>query len=92
MNRAIVLTNGILQTSDAKTAHGLIRGTERFDICGIIDGPATAGQDAGELLDGQHRNIPIFASLENALLSLDAVDYLIIGIATVRGDFDCKDF
>lgn len=85
MNRAIVLTNGILQTSDAKTAHGLIRGTERFDICGIIDGPATAGQDAGELLDGQHRNIPIFASLENALLSLEAVDYLIIGIATVGG-------
>jgi uncharacterized NAD-dependent epimerase/dehydratase family protein len=85
MNKAIVLTNGILQTSDAKTAHGLIRGTERFDICGIIDGPETAGQDAGELLDGKVRSIPIFSTLEDALNSIDSIEFLIIGIATVGG-------
>ena len=31
-NDAIVLTNGLLTSADAKTAHGLIRGTERFNI------------------------------------------------------------
>ena len=37
MNNAIVLTNGLLKALDAKTAHGLIRGTERFTIKGVVD-------------------------------------------------------
>ncbi|MCA0237115.1 MAG: DUF1611 domain-containing protein [Bacteroidetes bacterium] len=85
MKKALVLTNGLLHTNDAKTAHGLIRGSERFDIAGIIDGPATAGKDAGELLDGTHRGIPVFDSLASALEQLQSVQYLIIGIATVGG-------
>ena len=85
MNNAIVLTNGLLTSSDAKTAHGLIRGTERFTIVGIVDCEATAGQDAGELLDGRHRGIPVFANFENAIAQLREVQYLIIGVATVGG-------
>ena len=37
MNNAIILTNGLLKALDAKTAHGLIRGTERFTIKGVVD-------------------------------------------------------
>jgi uncharacterized NAD-dependent epimerase/dehydratase family protein len=85
MKNAIVLTDGLLMTSDAKTAHGLIRGTERFDIIGLVDGEANAGKDAGELLDGKHRGIPVFATMEAALENLKNVDCLIIGIATVGG-------
>ena len=84
-NRALVLTQGYLERNDAKTAHGLIRGTDRFQIAGIIDGPKTAGQDAGELLDGTNRNIPVFADLEQALQGTKDVRYLIIGIATIGG-------
>jgi uncharacterized NAD-dependent epimerase/dehydratase family protein len=84
MNKAIVLTNGILTHSDAKTAHGLIRGTERFNIVGVVDDATTAGKDAGELLDGKHRNIPIYATLVEALAA-EQPSYLIIGIATVGG-------
>ncbi|MFM2145197.1 MAG: hypothetical protein RL732_33 [Bacteroidota bacterium] len=87
MNRAIVLTNGLLTQPDAKTAHGLIRGTERFTIAGVIDGKETAGKDAGELLDGKHRNIPVFETLGQALQELKEVEYLIIGVATVGGKF-----
>ena len=47
MNNAIVLTDGLLMTSDAKTAHGLIRGTERYNIIAVVDSQATAGKDAG---------------------------------------------
>ena len=47
MNNAIILTNGLLKALDAKTAHGLIRGTERFTIKGVVDYAETAGQDAG---------------------------------------------
>ncbi|KAF0236624.1 MAG: hypothetical protein FD183_1639, partial [Chitinophagaceae bacterium] len=67
MNNALILTNGLLTTSDAKTAHGLIRGTERFSIKGIIDQDETAGKDAGELLDGIYRNIPIYSNLQQAI-------------------------
>jgi len=85
MNNAIILTNGILQHSDAKTAHGLIRGTERFKIVAVVDNEKTAGKDAGEVLDGTPRNIPIFASLDSALKTIPNIHYLIIGIATVGG-------
>ncbi|NBB30023.1 DUF1611 domain-containing protein [Cellulophaga sp. BC115SP] len=85
MNKAIVLTNGLLETNDAKTAHGLIRGTERFEIVGVIDTPKLSGQDAGEVLDGKHRNIPVFGSLEEAIEQLLEINYLIIGVATVGG-------
>ena len=84
MNKALILTNGILTHSDAKTAHGLIRGTERFTIVGVVDDASTAGKDAGELLDGKHRDIPIYTTLADALAAEQA-SYLIIGIATVGG-------
>jgi uncharacterized NAD-dependent epimerase/dehydratase family protein len=84
-NKAIVLTDGLLMTSDAKTAHGLIRGTERFNIIGLVDGEANAGKDAGVLLDGKHRDIPVFATMDAAIGQLEKVDYLIIGVATVGG-------
>jgi uncharacterized NAD-dependent epimerase/dehydratase family protein len=83
--RALILTQGYLDTFEAKTAHGLIRGTDRFEIAGIIDGPETAGKDAGELLDGKHRNIPVFRNLAEALAEVSDAGHLIIGIATVGG-------
>jgi len=85
MKNAIVLTDGLLMTSDAKTAHGLIRGTERFNIIGLVDGETNAGKDAGFLLDGKHRGIPVFATMDAAIEALEKVDYLIIGVATVGG-------
>ncbi|MBX2844455.1 MAG: DUF1611 domain-containing protein [Flammeovirgaceae bacterium] len=82
---AIVLTSGLLDTKNAKTAHGLIRGTERYNIVGIID-EKFEGQDAGEVLDGKKRNIPIYKSVEAFQCdSSEKADYLIIGIATKGG-------
>jgi uncharacterized NAD-dependent epimerase/dehydratase family protein len=85
MNNALLLTNGLLHKSDAKTAHGLIRGTDRFHIVGVVDGPDNAGKDAGVVLDGKHRDIPVFASLDEALSILHDVQWLVIGVATVGG-------
>ncbi len=82
--KAIVLTNGLLTHSDAKTAHGLIRGSERFEVVAVID-QLSAGQDAGEVLDGKHRDIPVYASVAAALAVLDNIQFCIIGIATVGG-------
>jgi uncharacterized NAD-dependent epimerase/dehydratase family protein len=85
MNNAIILTNGLLKALDAKTAHGLIRGTERFVVKGVVDCEETKGSDAGELLDGKHRNIPVFANFNEAISTLSDIQYLIIGVATVGG-------
>jgi uncharacterized NAD-dependent epimerase/dehydratase family protein len=85
MNNAIILTNGLLKALDAKTAHGLIRGTERFTIKGVVDCAATAGQDAGILLDGKNRNIPVFENLQEAIKGLTDIQFLVIGVATVGG-------
>lgn len=75
----------MLDTSNAKTCHGLIRGTERFDILAVID-YKQAGRDAGEVLDGQNRNMPIFASVNDYLQSgLPAPTYCIVGVALHGG-------
>ncbi len=78
---ALILTNGRLATADAKTAHGLIRGTERFTIVGVID-PLSCGKDAGDIVDGRFRNIPVFESVGTFLdHSRQKPDYGIIGVA-----------
>jgi uncharacterized NAD-dependent epimerase/dehydratase family protein len=82
--KAMILTNGLLTSTDAKTAHGLIRFTERYQIAAVID-PPTAGRDAGEVLDGKKRNIPVYATVEEALDTETDIQYLIIGVATVGG-------
>ncbi|MHA4807043.1 DUF1611 domain-containing protein [Flavitalea flava] len=84
METAIVLTAGLLHTADAKTAHGLIRESNRFRIVGLVD-PLQAGKDAGEVLDGKHRNIPVYATVGEALAHKPA--FCIVGVATTGGIF-----
>jgi len=82
---AIVLTGGYLDTNSAKTAHGLIRGTDRFTIVGVID-EKHPGKDAGEVLDGHTRNIPIYNSItEFAATAPVKASYCIVGVATKGG-------
>lgn len=82
---AIVITGGKLDTPSAKTAHGLIRGTDRFNIVGVIDA-GHAGKDAGEVLDGRKRNIRVFASIADYVKkSPDQASYCIVGLATKGG-------
>ncbi|MEQ8424254.1 MAG: DUF1611 domain-containing protein, partial [Cyclobacteriaceae bacterium] len=82
---AIVITAGYLDSVNGKTAHGLIRGTERFTIVGVIDSKS-AGKDAGEVLDGKKRNIPIYATIGDFVAqSKEKADYCIIGVATKGG-------
>ncbi len=84
-SNAIIITAGHLDSSNGKTAHGLIRGTERFNIVGVID-DKHPGKDAGEVLDGKKRNIPIYASLSDFHKSgKEKAVYAIVGVATKGG-------
>jgi uncharacterized NAD-dependent epimerase/dehydratase family protein len=84
-SNSIVITGGLLDTISAKTAHGLIRGTDRFNILGVVDNKYQ-GKDAGEMLDGRKRNIPVYGSIaEFVKLSGAKAKYCIIGVATKGG-------
>lgn len=91
MNEAIILCEGNLATNTGKTARGLVRYSKKYRIAGVIDS-TQAGEDAGEVVDGVRRNIPVFASLDDALSSLpEKPDWLIVGVATIGG-FLPKEF
>lgn len=81
---AFLLSNGALQSKDAKTSHGLIRSSDRFKIKAVIDS-GSAGKDAGEVLDGINRGIPVYGTLDMAIEKEGKPDYCIIGVATVGG-------
>jgi len=82
---ACILTNGKLDHIDAKTAHGLIRGTDRYDIIGVVDA-AHAGRDAGEVLDGRTRDIMVYSSIADLLdKSPLKPEFAIIGVALSGG-------
>jgi uncharacterized NAD-dependent epimerase/dehydratase family protein len=84
---ALVLCDGFFASINGKTAHGLVRGSERYRVVGVVDEP-TAGRDAGEVLDGVPRGIPVFASVSEALECLPLKpDYAIVGVATSGGVF-----
>ncbi|HEX8038881.1 MAG TPA: DUF1611 domain-containing protein [Chryseosolibacter sp.] len=82
---AIVITGGYLETISAKTAHGLIRGTDRFTIVGVIDSK-NAGKDAGAVLDGKKRDIPVYSTITDFVKSSKTrAQYCVVGLATKGG-------
>lgn len=81
---AFLLSNGILHKKNAKTSHGLIRSSDRFNIKAVIDS-VSSGKDAGEALDGINRGIPVYASLDEAIEKEGKPDYCIVGVATMGG-------
>ncbi len=84
-SNAIVITGGYLETISAKTAHGLIRGTDRFNIVGVVDSKS-AGKDAGAVLDGKSRNIPVYATITDFVKNPKTkARYCVVGLATKGG-------
>ena len=67
--KALVYADGAYNTPNGKTAHGLVRFTERYDIVGVID-YRYAGQDAGMVLDNRKNNIPVFMDFDEAINKL----------------------
>jgi uncharacterized NAD-dependent epimerase/dehydratase family protein len=85
---AIVYCEGAFQTTNGKTAHGLVRFTRRYNVMAVIDSTC-CGCDAGELLDGELNGIPIVANLDEALARARdeerPASHFVIGIAPDGG-------
>jgi uncharacterized NAD-dependent epimerase/dehydratase family protein len=85
---AIVYCEGAYNTTNGKTAHGLVRFTERFKVLSIIDSKYS-GKDAGMVLDNKENGIPIYASFkeafQTAVNSNINVTHFVIGLAPDGG-------
>lgn len=85
---AIVYCEGMFQTTNGKTAHGLVRRCERYRILSVIDS-RSSGRDAGELLDGRPKGIPILSDLSSALADAHSREieptHFVIGLAPDGG-------
>jgi uncharacterized NAD-dependent epimerase/dehydratase family protein len=87
---AVVYCAGAFNTPNGKTAHGLVRFTKRYRVLSVVD-PAYAGKDAGEVLDGIPKEVPVLTSIDEAIrVARDAgspASHLVVGLAPDGGRF-----
>jgi len=82
-NTAIVYADRLFACADGKTAHGLVRFSKRFNVACVVDTTLNEG-DAGEILDGNKRGIPLYNNLEKAL-KLTKADTFVVGAVSEGG-------
>ncbi|MGB5759785.1 MAG: DUF1611 domain-containing protein [Acidimicrobiales bacterium] len=83
--RAIVYCEANFGAIDGKTANGLVRHSEKYEIVSVIDS-RLAGHDAGMVLDGEPNGIPVCGDLDGALTEAGAKPELfIVGVAPTSG-------
>ncbi len=83
--RAVVYAEANFGAIDGKTANGLVRHSERYEIVSVIDS-RLAGQDAGMVLDGKPNGIRVCRDLSDALATAGVVPELfIVGVAPTSG-------
>jgi len=85
---AIVYCEGAFGTPYGKTAHGLVRHTERYRVLSVVDS-RHAGEDAGMVLDGKTSGIPVLksitAAVNRAKADRDPASHLVVGLAPDGG-------
>jgi uncharacterized NAD-dependent epimerase/dehydratase family protein len=82
---AVVYCEGQFGEQDGKTANGLVRHSEKYEILSILDS-THAGSDAGVVLDERRNGIPVLATLAEAVAHAGRTpDYLICGVAPADG-------
>ena len=84
MQKALILCEGMFDSAEGKSTHGLLRYSKRFEIVGVIDSTHT-GKDSGFVLDGIPNGIPFYKDLDSALFANPDVEYFIVGVATDGG-------
>lgn len=82
---AVVYCEANFGEVDGKTANGLVRSSDRYEILSVIDSHK-AGLDAGNVLDDIANGIPVYRDLDDAVSHAgDLPNYLIFGVAPSSG-------
>jgi uncharacterized NAD-dependent epimerase/dehydratase family protein len=88
---AVVYCEANLGAIDGKTANGLVRHSEMYEIVSVIDS-RKAGLDAGTVLDGEPNGIPVHRDLAAALAHATGVpDAFIFGMAPATGMLSTRE-
>lgn len=85
---ALVYCQGAYNTTNGKTAHGLVRSTNRYNVVAVID-ENYEGRDAGLVLGEPDRGIPIVSSVKGAIELAEKrkkkATHLVVGLAPDGG-------
>jgi uncharacterized NAD-dependent epimerase/dehydratase family protein len=82
---AVVYCESNFGAVDGKTANGLVRYSEKYEILSVIDSEK-AGLDAGVVLGEEPNAIPVCRDLADAMTRIGGVpDYYIFGMAPASG-------
>jgi uncharacterized NAD-dependent epimerase/dehydratase family protein len=92
---AIVYCEGAYNTTNGKTAHGLVRFTERYNVIAVVDS-TYSGEDAGFVLDQKANGIPIVSDIQEAINlgqeKNQPAQYLVVGLAPDGGRLPGKAY
>lgn len=82
---AVIYCEGNFGAVDGKTANGLVRYSETYEILSVIDSTCES-QDSGAVLGDAPNGIPVYDDLDDALDHARPLpDYLIFGMAPASG-------
>ncbi len=82
---AVVYCEANFGRLDGKTANGLVRASERYEIVSVIDSTCS-GSDAGAILDEKPNGVMVVNDLAEALtLAAGIPDFFIFGMAPASG-------
>ncbi len=82
MTKTVILTDGFLDEGTAKTAHGLLRHSEKYEIVGVIDSDFE-GKTTDEIIR-RSKSVKIYPDVDSVLKE-EEVEKLIVGVATIGG-------
>lgn len=74
--RAMVYADRFYNCADGKTAHGLVRFSNRFDVVCVVDTTLPVG-DAAEFLDKKKKGIPLLNNLDEAFIQTKPETFVI---------------
>ncbi|MFH1728782.1 MAG: DUF1611 domain-containing protein [Pseudomonadota bacterium] len=86
----IIYCEKALKTTNGKTAHGLLRRSNRYNIVAVVDS-LCKGKDSGIILAGIKNDIPVFATIQDAynysFEKQKKASHMVIGLAPDGGRF-----
>jgi len=90
---AIIYCEGAFDTPNGKTAHGLVRRTDRYRVLSVVDS-RHAGEDAGRILNNTANGIPIHTSVSESVdcfkTTPHPATHLVIGLAPDGGRLSAR--
>jgi uncharacterized NAD-dependent epimerase/dehydratase family protein len=93
---AIIYCEGMFATTNGKTAHGLVRRSNRYQILSVVDSHH-GGSDAGMILENKHNGIPVYDNIKHAVKAAKSsghpATHLVVGLSPDGGHLspECRE-